>query len=255
MNIEDLTEQDIQSLLDEIRGKKETAPGADPVVQTQGQPAPTGTQEVPKFTIKIGDRDFTGTQEEIQTAINAEQRRLNQSEPPRQPERKVTVEEDNLEDLKAELAKRLEKNPVDAWKMMNERTLGVKDPAEFFRAATQAITEQSVRMAALEFRLNHPEWEPKQENVERLNSIMQQFNIPPTNLELAYRVFQASDSNKPAEPEPVPAAPKSTPPPRVSRNVAQPSGPSEEEALAELDSLSLEQLRELDLRLRSKRNR
>jgi hypothetical protein len=107
---EGFSNEDIAALLADVKGRRGNDP-ADP------DPAPASTPaaaEPPKFEIEIGGRKFTGSQEDIQTAIATEENRLRANAPPARTERKVTAEESpyDVSEVRSELTRLLQEDPV-----------------------------------------------------------------------------------------------------------------------------------------------
>lgn len=268
---DNLSEQDILQMIRDIR--KEGRPGTSQEVPPPGEtvtPPQPVANETPRFTITIGGRPFSGTQDEIQTAIQAEENRLRSTAPApvARNERRVTAEDNyDPEETRRELAARLEKDPRAAWQYMNEKVFGVADPAAIIRTSAQAIAEQQVQLSALNFRFNHPEWHPSEANVNVLSQVMQEHGIPATNLEMAYEIakgrnllkFNDKEEAQPQgevvdeqpRPQLVPQTRRPAAPPRVTRNAPAPSAVSDEEAQAVFQDMSLEEMVALDRKIRA----
>lgn len=267
VNLEGLSAEQIRQLA-EIIAKEGAAPSSDPLSGfTQQPPATLEAPAPPKFTVKIGGREFTGTQEEVQAEFDRSNSQQVAPPAPQQQDRHVKADDGpgyDVAEVRDEFTRRAAKDPVDAFKYMAKYTMGVEDPAAVIRSLAQTVTSQHTELAGLKFRAENPDWEPTPDNVNALQGIMNQYNIPPTfdGLQAAYaaakglgkiktRVAQVEQTQQQPAQQGWPQAPVPQAPPRVNHSQVTPETGGEMELLAQLDRMSPEQIRELDRRIQT----
>lgn len=161
-----------------------------------------------------------------------------------------------------ELAKRMEKDPVDAWNYVDEARFGVKDVPGVIREMAQKLAAQEQYLAVTQFRSDHPEYQTTPENGQALIGLLQANNLPLTvdNLELVYNygrqkgIIQIKDTDEQQQENfgtYTPPAPRpSAGPPRIGR--AANNGPSFD-LLSTAENMSAEDLERYISDLQGKR--
>jgi hypothetical protein len=139
---------------------------------------------------------------------------------------------------------------------MNKHVYGLDDPGAAIRALTEVVTRQNLEINGMKFRDTHEDYKPSADNVAAMESVMNRFNLQPSEegLHVAWELVKTSrNSGNPtpaAESEPAPAAPRRVAPPRVSRTSTAPAETGDSEDAFE--NMSLDEMRALDARLRAR---
>lgn len=163
--------------LDEGVGEPPPAPAI--TLDWQGETREFSTQaELATFMQAEVEKARRATLEEVTRQMPGQY--VNPNAPPPVPQTpKIDVQE---------LAKRMEKDPVDAWNYVDEVRFGVKDVPGVIREMAQRIAAQDQYLAVTQFRADHPEYQTTPENGQTLIGLLQANNLPLTaeNLELVY---------------------------------------------------------------------
>lgn len=255
-----ITDEQLRALIAEIQNGQSKQEATPPV---QTPPAPV------KNEIKLGDKTFSGTNEEIARDIAAYQEQLTRDAQARaiqeqaqqqEAQRQAEAKGYDKAAIKKMLAEKIEDDPVEAWKAMNQHVFGVPDVAGLLKQMALTIAQNNVELTAMKF-AQETDWPGGEDNYNALNKVMVENGIPPTlqGMKVAYQVgkaqgrFKLEETEEAAPPAPAPAA-KTPRAPIVRRD-----GVSEEAAApaddSMFDNMSLEQMEALISKLPAKARR
>lgn len=97
----------------------------------------------------------------------------------------------------------LVENPGKAVEHAMSEAMGIQNPFGLVKALGAKVIEQEQRLAVMDFKNSHPEYDPTPENREAMSKIIQEFGLPVNEkgLELAYSVAVSRGFIKPSQEE------------------------------------------------------